>query len=84
MTVCFSSTGRFLFSSYDDNLVEVWDLLDATHTEPSATSATSVTYFQPSFSLPREHTGAISMVDVNSSGQALATSSADHSVKIWA
>lgn len=88
LSVCFSSTGRLLFTSYDDNLVEVWDLLDTRYAEPtsdlSVGSVASITYTRPAFSLPREHTGAVSRVDVNSSGQALATSSADNSVKVWA
>ena len=82
IVVCFSSTGRLLFTSYDDNLVEVWDILDSSNANSSSHVATSVTYTKPSSSLPREHTGSISTVDVNESGQALATASADNSVKV--
>lgn len=84
LSVCFSRTGRFLFTSYDDNLVEIWDLLDSSNVETSTHIATSVTYRQPSFSLPREHNGSIMTLDVNPSGEALATASADHTVKVWA
>ena len=84
LPVCFSSTGRLLFTSYDDDLVEAWDLLDTEHAAPSACCASSVTYSRPCLSLPREHSGAVNAVHVNSSGQALATASADHSVKVWA
>lgn len=83
LSVCFSRSGRLLFTSYDDSLLEVWDLLDYKNTIATPFNSASVTYTRPIFSIPQAHSGSISTVDVNQSGQALATSSTDHSVKVW-
>lgn len=66
--VTFSSTGRLLFASYDNNFCLAWETIAK----------------DDAFHELRGHKSRISCVGVNSTGQALATGSWDSELAIWA
>lgn len=58
-----------MFVGYTDTGVKAWD-------------TTSTTHAPPAFILS-EHTGNVTTVGLNSTGNALCTGSADRTIKIW-
>jgi len=67
-SVAFSNSGRFLFSGYDDYSVQVWDTVKSGDPLGTLTG----------------HQNRVSCLGVGPEGQALATGSWDHFLKIWA
>jgi len=67
-SVAFSSSGRFVFSGYDDYQVQIWDSLKAE--KPISTLS--------------GHQNRVSCLGVGSHGHAVCTGSWDHFLKIWA
>jgi WD40 repeat protein len=70
-SVCPSKTGRILFTAFEDGSCLAWDSLKR------------MCQLQQ-LGHPRAHRQHISCIDLNSTGQALATGSWDNKIKIWA